>query len=159
MPNYKLQITNGGQSLFELILAIGISALIIVGMVSLVNNSLQNSVFSKNQAEASQYAESATEWLRGQRDNNITTFITHATTPPLSWCLIDSSLTDTSWNTHNTCGSTTITGTIFIREVDFVHTVVSGKDVYTANLTVKWTDSKGTHTVNNSTAFTDWRER
>ena len=83
-----------GQSLFELVLAIGVSALVIVVLVSLVSNALQNSVFSRNQTLASRYAQSATEWLRGQRDNNIATFITNTATT--TWCLKDEPLTSCS---------------------------------------------------------------
>ncbi len=156
----QLWTNEKGQSLFELLLAIGISALIIVVLVSLVNNSLQNAAFSKNESLAGRYAEAATEWLRGQRDNRIDTFMTNSTTPPPSWCLKDESLTDASWNRHIACGSSDkITGTIFTRQVDFSVGTVSGKTIVTADIVVKWTDSKGTHKVTSSTKFSDWRQR
>jgi len=44
--------SQSGQSLFELVVAIAISALIIVAMVSLAVNSIQNSNFAKNKALA-----------------------------------------------------------------------------------------------------------
>ncbi len=149
---------NKGQSLFELILAVGISALIIVSIVSLVNNSLQNAAFSRNESTAGKYAQAATEWLRGQRDNRIDVFIAMAGTT--SWCLTDASLTDSSWNNSGQCSSSEyITGTIFRRQADFSTSVVGGKNVYRAVVTVAWVDSKGTHNVNSATDFTDWRQR
>lgn len=147
-----------GQSLFELILAVGISALIIVSIVSLVNNSLQNAAFSRNESLAANYAQAATEWLRGQRDNRIDTFIQKTGTA--KWCLTDANLSDSSWNNSGQCGSNEhITSTIFIRQLDFTTSVVGGKDVYRAVVTVTWTDSKGSHNVNSATDFTDWRQR
>lgn len=149
-----------GQSLFELLLAIGISALIIVVLVSLVSNALQNAAFSKNETLASRFAESATEWLRGQRDNNINTFISNTTTPPFSWCLKDENLTDSSWNKHAVCNPADKVGnTIFTRQVDFSSTIVSGKTIINADIQVYWTDSKGRHSVTSSTKFSDWRQR
>lgn len=153
-----------GQSLFELILSIGVSAIMIVVLVSLVNNAIQGANFSKNQTLAARYAESATEWLRSQRDTNVATFITKATASTPTYCLIDEPLTDTSW-LNRVCGATdylTNSGvsTVFKRQVTFpAPTVLSGKNIYTANLTVSWIDSKGTHAVNNSTQLTDWRQR
>lgn len=163
-----MKLTNNkyvrGQSLFELVLAIGVSAVIIVVLVSLVNNAVQSSVYSRNQTLAGRYAESATEWLRTQRDANITTFITKAVAATPTYCLVDDPLLDTSW-LNRACGASDyiVTGgvtTVFKRQVTFpAPTVVSGKNIYTANLSVTWIDSKGTHTVNNSTQFTDWRQR
>jgi type II secretory pathway pseudopilin PulG len=151
-----------GQSLFELLLAIGISAMIIVVLVSLVSNALQNATFARNETLAARYAEAATEWLRGQRDNNITTFVSNAVSAPTSWCLRDENLTDSSWNRHAPCStgaSDRITGTPFYRQVDFMVNTVSGKRIYTADITVSWTDSNGQHRVKSTTKFSDWRER
>ena len=65
-----------GQSMFELVIAIGVSALIIVILVSLVSSALQNAAFAKNETLAGKYAENATEWLRGQRDKSTDVFLT-----------------------------------------------------------------------------------
>ena len=151
---------NSGQSLFELVMAIGVSALIIVVLVSLVNNALQNATFSRNETVAARYAQAGTEWLRAQRDNRIDVFMTNATSAPRSWCLKDESLSDTSWNKHSSCGSgDTVGTTIFTRQVDFSTATVSGKTIIIANVKVNWTDSKGTHNVNSATQYSDWRQR
>jgi type II secretory pathway pseudopilin PulG len=157
----KIRFVNQkGQSLFELLLAIGISALIIVVLVSLVSNALQNAAFSKNETLAARYAEAATEWLRGQRDNNIDVFITNATTAPNSWCLRDESLTNSSWNRHTPCStSDKIPETPFYRQVDFTVSTVSGKRIYLPTVSVSWTDAKGIHKVTSATKLSDWRER
>ncbi len=157
----NLQFTKNqrGQSLFELLLAIGISALIIVVLVSLASSAIQNAVFSRNETLASRYAEAATEWLRGQRDNNTAAFFNNASSPPASWCLKDSTLGNSSWNDHSACGTgDKISGTPFIRQVDFSVTG-SGKTIVTAGVSVSWTDSKGIHKVSSATKFSDWRQR
>ena len=155
-----LNIEERGQSLFELVLSVGISALIIVVLVSLVNNALQNAAFSRNETLASKYSQAATEWLRGQRDSRIDTFISNARSSPSSWCLRDVPLSDTSWNLHNACTSSqTITNTPFTRQVNFTVRTVSGKTIVNAEVRVAWTDSKGTHAVTSSTDFSDWRQR
>lgn len=142
-----------GQSLFEAIVALAISALIIVAVVSLVSNSIRNSSFSRNKTLASRYAEQATEWLRGQRDADITTFSNHALTP--NWCI-----NNLSWTQSGHCGgSDFITNTIFGREVSFVINSIGGKDVIEADVIVFWTDSQGYHEVRSATNFADWRQR
>lgn len=154
--NLQKKNRNNGQSLFELIMSIGVSALIIVAVVALVNNAIQNAAFSKNETQASKYAQAATEWLRGQRDNRIDTFIANSAS---SWCLTDPQLNDTSWDQGSACLNTDfILDTIFVRQVDFTTTTESGKKIIKAVVTVNWKDSKGTHTVNSATNFTDWRE-
>ena len=72
MANGKWQMANlqKGQSLFEAVVALAISALIIVAVVALVASSIRNASFSRNVTLASRYAQQATEWLRGQRDAN-----------------------------------------------------------------------------------------
>lgn len=149
-----MQITNQerGQSLFELVIAIAISALIIVAMVSLATNSIKNSIYSKNKALASSYAQQATEWLRGQRDSNIDSFLTFTLTP--KYCLEDLGDPKVGLNCTNT-----IANTVFKRWVTFTTSSPSGKTVIEADVTVSWTDSGGIHEVTSATNFSDWRQR
>ena len=160
IKNSKLKIKNycSGQSLFELVIAIGISALIIVVLVSLVSKTLSNATFSKNQTLAGRYTQAAIEWLRGQRDNRTDLFIANTIVP--NWCLKDANLTDTSWSQSSVCGANDfIPGTIFKRDATFSVGTVSGKTIITADVKVSWTDSSGIHIVSSSTQFSDWRQR
>lgn len=147
-----------GQSLFELVVAIAISALIIVTIVSLVSNSLRNSTFSRNKAEAASFAQEATEWLRTQRDTNTEAFIDNVAIP--TWCF-----KTLSWSISNAClASQQILDaaglpTPFLREGHFASTLVSGKTVIETDVVVSWTDSQGLHQVTSATNFTDWRQR
>ena len=144
-----------GQSMFELVVAIAICALIIVAIVSLTTNSIRNSSYSKNKALAATYAQQATEWLRGQRDSNINTFIGIATTP--AWCLQELDFTQPAINPAVNC-TEKIMDTPFVRWVSFNTSLQGGKTVVEADITVSWVDSQGTHTIKSATSFSDWRQ-
>lgn len=154
---------NKGQSLFEVVVAIAISALVIGAIVSLATISIRNSTYSKNQSLASGYAQQATEWLRGQRDTNIANFIAKAgpQNGTTTYCLPD--LTDltslTPVGTPASC-SNPIANTSFTRYVSFKPTTSpTAKTLIETDVTVFWTDSQGTHEVTSATDFTDWRQR
>lgn len=160
--NLKSKILNCGQSLFELVIAIGISALVIVVLVSLVSNALQNAAFSKNETLAGRYAQEATEWLRGQRDTDINGFITNVTSQPFDNPRCFNNLDASAWSQIGACGAT-IAGTMLVRQITFreVNATVNGvtKNIIEADITVSWTDSKGLHEITNATDFADWRQR
>lgn len=150
-----------GQSLFEVVVAVAVSALIMVSLVSLVSNSIQNASFSRNKGIAGTYAQAATEWLRGQRDSDITTFSTNVQTPV--WCLKDLSWTPSQ---SGSCDGEAdqISGTPFSREVTFNLSTVNDsngavKDIIEVDVTVSWTDSGGIHQVTSATNLADWRQR
>lgn len=151
-----------GQSLFELVVAIAISALIIVAVVSLVTVSIRNATYSKNNALAVSLAQNTVEWLRSQRDENIATFVTNVSVSapaPTTYCF-----QNLNWNDLNAfgCGSSQkVDQTPFLRQGTFTVStdLVTGKKIYEANISVTWSDSQGSHEVTNITDFTDWRER
>lgn len=144
-----------GQSLFELVVAIAISALVIVAMVSLATNSIKNSNYSRNKALAASYAQQTTEWLRGQRDSAPDSFFVSTQTP--SWCLPTLAFTKPIAISSN-C-TDVISDTVFRRWVSFTTSVPAGKNVVEADVTVSWTDSGGIHEVRSTTNFSDWRQR
>jgi len=155
ISNIKYQISNweGGQSLFEVVVSLAISALVIVVLVSLVSNAVRNASYSKNNSLAAFYGQQATEWLRGQRDSNIAEFETNVLTP--SWCL-----TDLQWTLSRACSLVdVIANTLFTRQVNFSISTVNGKSIVQADVIVSWEDSQGTHEVVNSTNYADWRQR
>ncbi len=147
-----MKIYNKGQSLFEVVLALALSTLIIVALVSLVSNSIRNSSYSRNKTYATRYTQEATEWLRGERDGDWDVFSTNflfCPTPPHVQCL------DTlAWGKCDICGDTEFVDNIFKREVSF-------SDIETNSVTVEvatyWTDSQGIHEVRSNTILTDWR--
>lgn len=144
--------TESGQSLFEIILALAITTLIVVALVALTATSIRNTTFSKNKTLASRYSQEATEWLRGQRDAHFPTFKDKALTslycmPSLSWAIIGA------------CGSgQEIANTLFRREISFSSSLVNGKTLIQASVRVYWSDAQGLHEVRSVTNFSDWRE-
>lgn len=141
-----------GQSLFEVVIAIGVIGIIIAGVVSLAAGSIRNSTFSRNNSLATRYAQEAIEWMRGERDADWVTFYNRATVAGNMYCL-DS----LSWAKARPCNAGEyIAGTILTRRVIF--TPVPTLEVE-AEVTVLWADSQGIHQVASSTVYTDWRSR
>ena len=139
-----------GQSLFEVVIAIGVIGIIIAGAVSLATTSIRNSTFARNKSLATRYSQEAIEWLRGQRDNNWVSFHTYTLSP--TYCL-DS----LNWTKARVCNSgEVISGTILTRQVTFSN--ISNTSA-TAMVTVVWSDSQGNHQVSTSTVYTDWRSK
>ena len=138
-----------GQSLFELVVTIAISALVIVAIVSLTVNSIQNSNFSRNKTLAATYAQQATEWLRGQRDSNSNLFIINVGNVGVN----NMCLNNLAWSIAP-CSGAKITGTPFTREVVFNTTV---QNLVEADVTVSWLDSQGLHEVTDATNLEDKR--
>jgi Tfp pilus assembly protein PilV len=143
---------NKGQSLFEVVLALGIVSLIIIGIVILAANSIKNSSYSRDKTQATRYAQEATEWLRGERDTDWTLFAQKAATP--LWCL-----PALSWGSaqQRACQSTeAISGTFFTRELYFS---VTDADTIATEVNIAWSDGQGLHEVRSSTIFTNWRAK
>jgi Tfp pilus assembly protein PilV len=143
-----------GQSLFEVVLALGLATLIIVAIVSLATNSIRNTSFSRDKTLSTRYAQEATEWLRGQRDEDWDTFsanVIFCPAPPYTQCL------DTlSWGDCGACASDELIDDRFKREVSFADITA---DSVSMEVTVYWSDSQGLHEVRNGTTLTDWRSQ
>ena len=150
-----------GQSMFELVIAIGVSALIIVILVSLVSSALQNAAFAKNETLAGKYAENATEWLRGQRDKSTDVFLTEINKSlGTQKCFNSLDWTSTGPCTEGVVVDANSDATPFTREIKFISLSNDpAKIIIEADATVYWTDSKGKHTVTSATDFSDWRQR
>lgn len=138
-----------GQTLFELLVALGIAVLIITGIVLVITLAVRNATFSRNQAEATRYGQEALEWLRSERDQNWDNFFANS---DKTWCL-----TSLSWpaSALPCSNSDTIPGTIFLREAQ-LSTLAS--DTVEVLIEVSWTDGSGTHLSRLDTTLTDWRD-
>lgn len=125
-----------GQSIFELVIALAVTVLIITGIVQVVTISIRNANFSKTQAEATRYAQQAAEWLRAERDNGWETFYSKAAIG--DWCL-----KNLDWAGPGVCGTGDfILQTSFLRSLKLI-----SPDIKTvkAEIRVSWTDSQGRH--------------
>lgn len=141
-----------GQSLFEVVVSIAISALIVTAIVALAVNSIQNSSFSRDKTIATSYIQETMEWLKMERDQDLAVFRAKATFMPdsdVKYCL--SSL---SWPSNpSTCSqSQMITNTKFFREVIFpACNGTCDPNVTEIMVNVYWQDSKGLRQVSSST--------
>lgn len=142
-----------GQSLFEVVFSIGISALIITAIVILAGNAISNSTFSKNKALAGRFAQETVEWLRGQRDMDWDEFAARAATP--TWCLPS---LDWAFAKVGICEDTdtTSSNSNFKRELNFITVDVGNIE---SKVKVYWRDAQGLHEVSTVTNFTDWRRQ
>jgi len=142
-----------GQSMFEVVVALFIIAMIVVGIVSLSTTSLSNAVFSRNKNLAGKYSQEAVEWLRSQRERDLSLFLTNTNIP--IYCM------DTlAWSNTGVCGAAEfISGTIFKREATFTSSTVSLKRIIEVTVKTYWTDSKGYHEAKSVTNFSDIREK
>ena len=137
-----------GQALFEIVFAVGIASLVLIGVVSLVTTSVRNTDFAQNETSATKLTQEATEWLRKERDENWTAFASYSVSDPgkktnlgkLEWGLSDNE----------------VPGTHFTREV-VLETLETNK--IEATVSVSWKDSQGRHSVESITRYTDWTNR
>lgn len=142
---------NKGQSLLEVVLALGVMTLVVIVVVSLATNSMKNVVYAKNKSLATAYTQAAGEWLRGQRDEDMETFKIKASG---IYCL-----SELNWPAPGGCGERVIPGTIFIRSLNLSSALDDGKLVITAIISTAWQDSTGYHEVKTISNFTDRREQ
>lgn len=143
-----------GQSLFEIVVAIGIVSVILVALVSLTARSLRSSTYSKNTVITTQLASEAMEWMRGQRDSNWTSFAARASSSGTTWCL--SSLTWVSGTCTNTIPNTIYTRSVRLTSLDQVGSDGIA-DTVDAEIIVSWSDNDGVHETRSNTRYTNWR--
>jgi hypothetical protein len=143
-----------GQSLFEVVLALGVITAICVGIVSLAVSAIRNASFSKNKTLAGRYAQEVTEWLRSERDTDFNIFEDNIITSPRCFPSLN-------WTGRvGSCGeSDNIAGTPLFRVIEFTTNTISGKTVIDASVRVYWDDAQGAHEVRSTTSFSDWRQR
>lgn len=154
----RYQKTISGQSLFEVVVAIGITALILVGAISLSTASVRNSNFAKNDSVATKFSLEGSEWLREQRDTDWVTFIANTGKTCLGTL---------SWSAGCTIPNTAFTRNIAFRCYIFdpgpppvTSGVVGcgsiGVNQVETTVSVRWTDSQGTHKVDSVNTLTRW---
>lgn len=142
-----------GQSLFEVLFAIAMVAIILTGVVSLGTASVRNTSFSSNQGLAARYARETIDWLRQERDGDWNNIASRVTLDP--WCITD---INAGWpGSSGSCDSTNnISGASnLFREVTLTF---AGDNEIAAEIAVEWTDSQGLHQEILNTVFVNWQE-
>lgn len=130
---------NGGQSLVEMLVAVTVVVIVVLGLVLATTVSLRNARFSKDQALASKYAQ---EWIEEAR-------VLKETQPNVFFA--DTSLCNRS---------PTAVGGIFTRSRVCTLSTVPGdstKKIMRVVVSVQWTDAKGTHKSELTTDLTNWK--
>lgn len=139
-----------GQSLVEVIVAVGIIVVTIVGLISSNTLGLNNAQFARNKALAAKYAQEAIEWLRTQRDQNWNTFYTSAGTA--TYCL-----KTTAWTQRGACATTDVINDqydIFVRQVSLSRPAV---DRVIMTVSVSWPEGARTTSISVTSHVTKWK--
>jgi Tfp pilus assembly protein PilV len=131
-----------GQSLVEAIVAIGITVLVITGLVVLAVGAVRSATLARNRSLAVQYAQEGMEALRSVRDRSFSELPTSGTNRVV-W-------TGADWGVL--AGSETIGS--YVRS--FTSEQISAGKLKIA-LAVTWTDSAGDHAIDLTTYLTDWQ--
>lgn len=133
-----------GQTLIEVLVALGVAIVLIFAITIIVINTLNNAVFSKNQNLATQIAQEGMELVRKQKQSNQATFNSLSG----DYCLgkeqtiLSPKVIDCSQNVD-----------IFKREIKINRSDLGSCDTPSANdakviVTVLWFDNKCTSTAN-----------
>jgi len=85
----KKNILFKGQSMFEVVFALGIIALITIAIVSVSTVAIRNNIASKNKSLANKYLNEMNEWLRAERDKSFPTIYGHGSNGGSPYCLVD----------------------------------------------------------------------
>ena len=138
---------HSGQSLVEVVVATGIAMLVLVALVAGATIAVRNSQFSRTKARAMQLNREATEWLRGERKNSWSEFLSKADDDGKTFCF-DS----LSWN-DGSCSASEIIDSVFTREAILTKIDENKIDI---KITTSWTDSNGEHNEQVITYLTKW---
>jgi len=140
-----------GQALLELVVALGITALVLTGLVSAVTSSLRYGEASRFRSRGVKYAQEALELTRKLRDTNPwETFLGYSGSGTKTWCLNETGVW--SEDTSSMCPFTE-TSAYFRRNVTFTWT----DPVMDVTTQVSWADHTAASTLTLRTYFTQWK--
>lgn len=154
----QMRIVHKGQSLVEVIIALAFAMVIIVALVTVTVQSMRNSTFAKNNAQATKLAQEGLEWIRSQRDQMAWDDFNDNLSSNLCLNNLTTNLEDIDiTNTCSSCGSTL--NNIYKRCADFsvgIGNCGSNKGVI---VSVTWTDSAGNHSSVQTSCFSNWQNK
>jgi len=143
---------NKGQSLIEVVVAVGITTLLSVALLSVVSISIKNSRVAKDRTIAVELAQEGIELMRTYRDYNWIVFLSKATGTnydlPISW-IVESSFSDCPadvfaiLNTFKRCVTLTKEGI--------------GDDNVKLGVTVSWWEGNKLNQVVQSSQLSKWQ--
>lgn len=132
-----------GQTLIEVLAALG-AAVLVVSAVSLsVVNALNNAQYAKNQNTATQYAQEGLDIMREMRNSYFGTFINYSDD---TYCLDKDAVAKTPLRIPTGAGCGTNLSP-FVREVGIERDINCGASSRKVSVYVSWSDSKCTDPV------------
>lgn len=140
--------SQSGQTLAEVVVAIGVVVLLVTGLIVGTSVTLKASQYSKARSQAVQYAQEAVELARNLRDSGWTTFSAYGGIAPVSWCLDKVGV----WTQMSGACSANIDN-FYTRQVTFTWEDPKMK----TDVVVSWKDGNKTYIVPITTYVTQWR--
>ncbi|MBI2404697.1 hypothetical protein HYV22_00780 [Candidatus Gottesmanbacteria bacterium] len=140
-------MNNRGQSLIEVVVAVGVVILLVTGLIVGSTTSIKGSEFSTYKSRGLKYAQEAMETTRNMRD---TSWASLATKSGL-WCLDKAG----TWSQPQGPSCDVNMDDFYTRSVTFAWE--EGNTRMKVEAIVTWQDSGGTHTSTLTTYFTQWR--
>jgi len=139
-----------GQTLLEIVVALGVIAVVLTGLVTAVTASLRYGQASKYRSQGVKYAQEGLELTRKLRDTSPwTDFLTYSDGGGV-WCLNQAG----AWSTSAGTGCPIVAGSTFWRTITFT---VNGS-VMDVTSEVSWGERNLSSTVTLRTFFSDWRQ-
>ncbi len=141
-------LPQSGQTLAEVVVAIGVVVLLVTGLIFGTSITLKASQYGKARSQAVQYAQEGIEIARALRDGGWTGFLAYGGVTPLSWCLDKAGV----WTAMSGSCNPNIDA-YYTRQVTFTWNDPKMK----ADVTVSWIDGNKSFSVPITTYFTQWK--
>lgn len=148
-----------GQTLIEVIVAIGLVVLVLITLVSALTLAIRNNQFAKDQVLARNYARESLEWLRSLRNQmEWSSFydMIVADAPPVTYCLPTLPATTTL---AQALGNTVCSATDIIPSTRYQRSILftaPATDEVDAVVTVQWIDGGKTHQSQSTLILRKW---
>lgn len=135
-----------GQSLVEVVVAVGVVVILVTGLIVGTTSALKTSQYGRSKSQAIKYAQEAMELTRQLRNNGWATFAARSGL----WCLDKVG----AWiQGAGTCPLNI--DNLFTRSATFTWNVGSSRMEVVVN--VSWSDGGGLHNTQLTTYFTQWK--
>lgn len=140
--------STSGQTLAEVVVAIGVIILLVTGLIVGTSVTLKASQYGKARSQATQYVQEAVELSRNLRDSGWTVFLAYGGVAPVSWCLDKAGV----WVQMSGACPANIDN-FYTRQVTFTWDDPRMK----VDVAVSWMDGNKTYTVPITTYLTQWK--
>ncbi|KXK10939.1 MAG: hypothetical protein UZ22_OP11002000571 [Microgenomates bacterium OLB23] len=146
-----------GFSLMEVLAFVTILSLVFLGVAYTTGQSIKRTKFNEQKLIATRYAEELEEWLRGQKEEDWTTFYSsRASGGGTTYCFDDAVYDEyqsISWPAAGDCNGVYGLRSLYMREVTLTQSLTSQVQ---AIISVRWQDGQNVFDVPISTIFTKW---